>query len=259
MSFEILHKSSGKIIASGAHPSEGFAEDLGMCRSAAVQHCAQLGQDLIDADLQGVACPNADLKGQCFIGCILNDADFSGAALQGADFSGASLMRARFDDASLSGARFLNADLTQATFKRANLLTTSLVGATLKDADFRDAYLTAARFDGADCTRADFRKADLSRSSWGATRCINARFQGAVWDGMELQGHPVQLDGFGCNVILLGDKVHVDGHVIPVRDALEISTQEAISSGSLSWLRFVTRFKQIYPLLPNDLLGTPSV
>lgn len=230
-----------------------------MCRSAAIRQCAQTGQNLIDADLQGVSCRNTDLRGQCFIGCILDDADFSGAALQGADFSEASLTRARFDGASLSGARFLNADLTQATFKRANLLTTSLVSATLSDADFRDAQLTAARFDGADCTRADFRKADLSHSSWGATRCIDARFQGAIWDGIELEGRPVQLDGFGCNVILLGDMVHADGHVISVKNALNISTQEAISSGGLSWLRFVTRFRQIHPLLPDDLFRTPSV
>ncbi|MEE8658026.1 hypothetical protein CGLAMM_05320 [Acetobacteraceae bacterium EV16G] len=259
MCLNILHKSSGEIIASVARPSEVGMEDPGRCRGTAVQQCAQLGQHLIDADLKGVSCRHADLRGQCFIGCILDDADFSGASLQGADFSGASLLRARFDDASLSGARFLNTDLKQATFKRANLLTSSLIGATLSDADFRDAHLMAARFDGADCTRPDFRQADLSHSSWGATRCISALFQGATWNGIELEGHPVQLDGFGCNVVLLGDKVHVDGHIVPVKDALNISTQEAISMGSLSWLRFVTHFRRIYPLLPDALIDTPSV
>ncbi|UYH51025.1 pentapeptide repeat-containing protein [Candidatus Kirkpatrickella diaphorinae] len=259
MCFDILHKFSGEIVAFVARPLGDVSEDPGECRGVAVQQCAQLGQNLIDADLRGVSCRHADLRGQCFIGCILDDADFRGASLQGADFSGASLMRARFDDASLSGARFLNANLTRATFNRADLLTTSLIGATLSDADFCDAHLTAARFDGADCARANFYQADLSHSSWGGTRCINARFQGAIWAGVKLKSPPVQLDGFGCNVVLLGDEMFVDGQVMPIRDALNISTQEALSVGSLSWLRFLTRFRQIYPLLPADLIDTPSV
>ncbi|XAO71116.1 MAG: hypothetical protein AAYR33_09000 [Acetobacteraceae bacterium] len=76
---------------------------------------------------------------------------------------------------------------------------------------------------------------------------------------MKFEGHPVQLDGFGCNVVLLGDNVLVDGQVMSVKDTLNISTQEALSAGSLFWLRFLTRFRQIYPLLPADLIDTPSV
>ncbi len=102
---------------------------------------------------------NEILRGESFAGHDLREADFSGADLSEAVFTGADLT-----GANLSGARLVGAD-----FERAILLNADLQGADLSSGRLLGAELRGAKLDGA---------------VWRYARCVGARMDSGVEDGL---------------------------------------------------------------------------
>ena len=131
-------------------------------------------------DLSGCILVTKDLYLANLTGADLTRADLTRADLRYANLEGANLERASLERASLEGANLEGANLEGANLFRANLERANLKAANLERANLTGADLTRADLRGAYLTDADLTEADLT----GVKR-IEAKWQGAILDGVK--------------------------------------------------------------------------
>lgn len=130
------------------------------------------GGDFEEAQLAGLAWPDAHLAYARLARADLRDAQLPRADLTGADLRGVVFKRANLQGAKLTGAKLDGADLSQAH---------------LGEADLRDAEMVGARFDGTILIGADLRNANLKDAEVVDLRW-NQRTRFAGIRGLEARG-----------------------------------------------------------------------
>ncbi len=162
------------------------------------------GDDLEEAQMEGVALAGADLEG-----VDLKGADLEEAWLEGVDLAGADLEGANLSTANLKGA-----DLSLAILQGANLSMAILQGANLQAVDLRGANLKIAWLEGVDLENADLEGAILDEAHLAHANLGGADLRGTYLDLADLTNAEVEPEQL-AKALSLYETILPDGFLFP--------------------------------------------
>lgn len=138
-----------------------------------------IGQDLIEANLQGVDLERGWCFGASFIMADLSFANLNRAGLRGTNFTRASCYSADFSYCDFQESNLSEGEFASAKFLHANLMDAVLKESILTSVDFRSANLEGANLEKASLEGANFENANLEGANLHGANLNGANLKGA--------------------------------------------------------------------------------